>query len=73
MSMFALRVPDKLRKDMDRVHINWSEYLRHTIVEAIESEQKRSIISKLRRLTQRSKPAQPGTAVSIIRQMRDHG
>lgn len=73
MSMFALRVPDAVRKQMESIKINWSEYLRQSILEAIHSDRKRAMIAKLRKLTGKNKPTEAGTAASIIRQIRDHG
>lgn len=31
MGMFALRVPDEMKEEMDQIRINRSEYLRHSI------------------------------------------
>ena len=73
MSMIALRIPNDMKKEMDRVKINWAEYLRHSIEEVIDSKKKRAMISRFIKWTQRNKATEPGTAVSLIRQMRDRG
>ena len=70
MSVITLRVPDLLRKRMARVKINWSEYIREAISEALESDVKRTLIRRVRQI--RSGETTPaGTAASIIRAIRD--
>ena len=46
MKMVALRIPDELKKEMARLKINWSDYLRRSISEALESEKKRSLFEE---------------------------
>lgn len=71
--MFAIRIPDSMRRDMARVKINWSDYLRQSINEALESEKKRTWFQKLHALTRGKKRTRFGTAVKMLRQIRDHG
>ena len=71
MSMVTFRIPDIIRKRMAKVKINWSEYIRHAISEALESDTKRVLIRKV--LALRSQAHAPrGTAARIIRTIRDH-
>jgi len=72
MSMLAIRIPAELKKEMTRVHINWSEYLRRSITEALESEQKRELFRKIHSLAGNRTKTPKGTAAAIIRHMRDH-
>ena len=71
MSVITLRVPDLLRQRMARVKINWSEYIREAISEALESDTKRALIRKVQQLRS-GETAPAGTATSIIRAIRDH-
>ncbi len=73
MKMFALRIPDDMRKKMTGVNINWAEHLRRSIKEVLESEKRRAMIRKFQRMTQDNPSSPSGTAVRMIRQLRDHG
>lgn len=72
MGMVALRIPDKMRKEMDRIKINWSDYIRRSINEILESEKKRVLIQKLHAITKNQKPVKSGTAAMLIRHIRDN-
>jgi hypothetical protein len=71
MTTIAFRVPVDLKNQMAKVKINWSEYIRRSIQEAIVSENKRHWFSQLKQGARRH--STPGTAARIIRSMRDHG
>ena len=71
MSIMTFRIPDAIKKRMARVHINWSEYVRHAISEALESDTKKTLIRKVMALRSKTH-ASRGTATSIIRTNRDH-
>ncbi|OGR84967.1 MAG: hypothetical protein A2901_06925 [Elusimicrobia bacterium RIFCSPLOWO2_01_FULL_54_10] len=73
MKMFAIRIPEEMKRQMSRIKINWAEFLRGSITEALQSDKKRSMILKFRHLTEHSKPTGAGTAAGILRQMRDRG
>ena len=71
MSVITFRIPDILKKRMTGVKINWSEYIRHAISDVLESDTKKTLLQKIQAL--RSQAHAPrGTAVRIIREMRDH-
>ena len=70
MSVVTFRVPDAIRKRMAKVKINWSEYIRHAISDALESNTKSILLRKV--LTLRSQTgASRGTSTRIIRAIRD--
>ena len=71
MSVITFRIPDILKKRMNGVKINWSEYIRHAISDVLESDTKKTFLQKIQTL--RSQTHAPrGTAARIIREMRDH-
>jgi len=72
MSLIALRVPNEMKKEMAHVKINWSEYLRQSIQEALESEKKRGLIQKMQHMLVGEKRTPRGTAARLVRKMRDH-
>ncbi|MBI2119183.1 MAG: hypothetical protein HYT97_06105 [Elusimicrobia bacterium] len=71
--MFALRIPEPMKKEMSKIPLNWSDYLRSSISEALESQKKRNLFKKLHNLAQNSPNSKKGTAARIIRQIRDRG
>jgi len=73
MTSMAIRIPGEMKKEMSRLKINWSHYLRQSIREALASEKKREWIKRMQKLLRKTPPAPRGTAAQIIRQMRDHG
>lgn len=72
MSMYAIRIPEPLRKEMNHIKINWSDYLRNSITEAIEAEKKRTLIGRIHLLNKKSPPVKSGTSLSIIHSIRRH-
>lgn len=73
MSMLAIRISTALKKEMNRTKINWSEYLRQSISEALDSERKKRFFQKVHGLGVRRAKTSRGTAAFLIRHMRDHG
>lgn len=71
MGMIALRIPDQMKREMARIKLNWSDYLRRSISEALESKQKRELIEKVHKLLGHKKRVETGTAAHIMRMMRD--
>ena len=54
MTTVAFRIPDDMKKQMDHAKINWSDYVRHAIGEALHSQKKRDLMRKLHGLSQNS-------------------
>lgn len=72
MTTVAFRIPDEMKKKMDKTDINWSDYVRHAIGEALHSQTKRELIRKIHGLSAGRKGVKQGTAVKILRHLRDH-
>lgn len=72
MTTVAFRIPDEMKKQMDHAKINWSDYVRHAIGEVLHSQKKRDLMQKLHGLSQNQPRVKAGTAVKILRHMRDH-
>ena len=72
MVTVAFRIPEEMKKKMERCDINWSEYVRNAILEALKSEKKRELIQKVQKLTAKQYNPPKGTAASIIREIREH-
>ncbi|MFB6355420.1 MAG: hypothetical protein ABEJ65_02770 [bacterium] len=69
MKTVTFRVDDKLKKEMDRLSINWSEYLRGAVRTALDKEKVREIHQKLRNREE----TKEGTAQELIREIRNRG
>lgn len=73
MTTVAFRIPEEMKKKMDQTDINWSELVRGAIQEALDTELKRHLLRKFRSYPPGKGKVPSGTAVRIIREMRDHG
>jgi hypothetical protein len=73
MTSIAIRIPESMQKEMRRLKINWSEYLRQSIQEALESETKRGMFERIHRLLGPRLRNRRGTSARLIRDLRDHG
>lgn len=73
MASIAIRIPNVMRKEMARLKINWSEYLRQSIQEALESENKRAMFQRLHRLVGPKVRSRAGLAAMLVREIRDRG
>ncbi len=70
MSVITFRVPDSLRKRMMKVKINWSDYVRRAISEALDSDTKKDLLKKVHQMNKgRSVPK--GFSEQLVRHMRD--
>lgn len=72
MGILAIRIPDHLKAMMEKTGINWSEYLRNSIRDALESRRKRKMMQKIHALTEGQGKAKVGTAARIVRSLRNH-
>jgi len=48
--IISFRIPEYLKSEMDKVKINWSEYLRKKIEEKLRLEEMRAILSEIEAL-----------------------
>ncbi|WP_290597588.1 MULTISPECIES: hypothetical protein [unclassified Archaeoglobus] len=48
--IISFRIPEYLKSEMDKININWSEYLRKKIEEKLRLEEMRAILSEIEAL-----------------------
>ncbi len=48
--IISLRVPEKLKEEMSKVNVNWSEYLRKAIEDKISKEKMKKIWNEIESL-----------------------
>ena len=69
MKNVTFRVPEEIKQKMEELSVNWSEYLRESVQEALDREQKQKIHQKLGKYEESGE----STAIEIIREIRDNG
>ena len=69
MKNVTFRVPEEIKQKMEELSVNWSEYLRESVQEALDRKQKQKIHQKLEKLEEYGE----STASEIIREIRDNG
>ncbi len=52
--IISLRVPERLKEEMSKVEVNWSEYLRKAIEDKISREKMKKIWSEIEDLKNRA-------------------
>ena len=73
MKIVAVRVPEEVKKKMQAVPEDWSNYLRNAIEERLRKEEQRTLLKKLDRITARLSRPPKGTGAKIVRGDRDRG
>jgi len=48
--IISLRVPEKLKEEMNKINVNWSEYLRKAIEDKIRREKMKKIWNEIESL-----------------------
>ena len=72
MTVFSVRIDEETKKLMERVKINWSEFVRNAIKNRVMEEERRNL-AKAVLITERSRKRSAGEAKAeeIIRRFRD--
>ena len=72
MTVFSVRIDEETRKLMEKVRINWSEFIRNTIRNRVMEEERKNL-AKAVLITERirKKSAGEAKAEEIIRKFRD--
>jgi chemotaxis regulatin CheY-phosphate phosphatase CheZ len=73
MKIVAVRVPEKIKKEMKEIPENWSEYLRKAIEERIKQQQQKKILQEVRELLKDVPKSPKGFSAKSIREDRDSG
>ncbi len=67
----TVKIPVKMKKEMKKVDINWSEYIRECVQKKIAYEKMKAASDKLDEIRKRSKPVSTEEIVSWIREDRE--
>ncbi len=68
--VITVKVPKALKKDMQKIDVNWSQYIRECLQNKINEQKKREAFDKLDEIRKRSKPVTNEEILSWIREGR---
>ncbi len=68
--VITVRVPKALKNDMQKIDVNWSQYIRECLQNKINEQKKREAFDKLDEIRKRSKPVTNEEILSWIREGR---
>jgi len=71
VSVITLRVPSELKREMSRVKVNWSEYIRNAIKVKLEEHRMMAASAKIEEIMNRAKVVPTEELVSWIREFRE--
>lgn len=71
MDTISFRVPTKLKEDMKKVGVNWSQEVRQFIERRVRQSKKEEAIKKIDSVLSRMPGAEKGTASHYVREDRD--
>jgi hypothetical protein len=72
MGVVTVRVPEKIKKEMTRYDVNWSEYLREAIRKRILDAKRREIAARMDRLRAKTKGKNVNLAQVVIEWRKKH-
>ena len=71
VAVITVKIPAELKDRMREVNVNWSEYIRASIVKKIEEQRLKDASAKLDEVRARAKPVSTDELVSWIREYRE--
>jgi len=69
--VISIRIPEKIKQEMDQVNINWCEYIRDAIVQKVNEERRKEAFSSVKEILKDTVQAQEGFAAKSVREDRD--
>lgn len=69
----TVKIPGKMKKEMGKIDVNWSEYIRECVQKKIDQEKMKAAFKELDEIRKRSKPVSTEEIVSWIREDRERG
>jgi hypothetical protein len=54
--VITVKIPKALKKDMQKIDVNWSQYIRECLQNKINEQKKREAFDKLDEIRKKSKP-----------------
>jgi hypothetical protein len=70
IDVITVKIPKAMKKDMNTIELNWSQYIRECLQHKIDEHKKREAFEKLDQIRKRSKPATNEEILGWIREGR---
>ena len=70
IDVITVKIPKTMKKDMKKIELNWSQYIRECLQTKINEQKKREAFEKLDQIRKRSKPTTNEEILSWIREGR---
>jgi metal-responsive CopG/Arc/MetJ family transcriptional regulator len=70
-NIITVKVPEELKKEMNQVSINWSEYIRDCVQKKIAEQKMKEASAKLDEIRLRAKPVSEEEVLSWIKEGRE--
>jgi hypothetical protein len=70
IDVITVKIPRTMKKDMKKIELNWSQYIRECLQTKIDEQKKREAFEKLDQIRKRSKPATNEEILGWIREGR---
>jgi Arc/MetJ-type ribon-helix-helix transcriptional regulator len=70
-SAITVKVPEQMKKKMQQVNVNWSEYIRECVQKKIDEQKKKAASIKLDEIREHAKPVSEDELLSWIREGRE--
>ncbi len=70
IDVITVKIPKTMKKDMKKIELNWSQYIRECLQTKIDEQKKREAFEKLDQIRKRSKPTTNEEILSWIREDR---
>lgn len=67
----TVKIPEELKRNMDKIDINWSQYVRDCLQKKVDYEKRKAAFEKLDEIRKRSKPVSTEEIVQWIREDRE--
>ncbi len=70
IEVITVKIPKAMKKDMKKIELNWSQYIRECLQEKIDEQKKREAFEKLDQIRKRSKETTNEEVLAWIREGR---
>jgi hypothetical protein len=70
IDVITVKIPKTMKKDMKKIELNWSQYIRECLQDKIDEQKKREAFEKLDQIRKRSKPTTNEEILDWIREGR---
>ncbi len=70
IEVINIKIPRTMKKDMKKIELNWSQYIRECLQDKIDEQKKKEAFEKLDQIRKRSKPATNEEVLSWIKEGR---